>query len=346
MSRNLLLYGRTCEIFVADVVRGLLEAASSVGVELAPLAIEEAVELPARCAAARRVYVLPFDIPPALAARGWREAGPLLQRLFPDAEIVNGTAPHELGWDKRDTARRLLSRGVPLPETLITVDPAEVHEFVARHDHAILREPASCGGQSTMVLYRDAERNLIGQTWRKPYFLDLRVEATPSLSAGVLTLPPPYFVQRLVASVDRDGVLSPAQLLRAFVVDGQVVFWLELCRERARGPGDFVVGPGTGGKYRFVHGVSEEVRKVAMRAAEVIGIRVGAVDLIRSGSEGPFVLKVRSDGQHMFIDRGFLRLPEWRSPFDFDRYIVEAMAAPLPEPKVRRLQTRSDEERR
>ena len=39
--------------------------------------------------------------------------------------------------------------------------------------------------------------------------------------------PPPFYLQRLVTDVGRGGVLKPAQILRAYIVDGQIVFWTE-----------------------------------------------------------------------------------------------------------------------
>ena len=71
-------------------------------------------------------------------------------------------------------------------------------------------------------------------------------------------------------------------------------------------------------------------------AAEVMGVRFGAVDLIRTGSEGPYVLEVDTDGEHMIIDRQFKQLPEFRSVFDFDHHIAETLVAPVEPTGVRR----------
>jgi hypothetical protein len=64
-----------------------------------------------------------------------------------------------------------------------------------------------------------------------------------------------------------------------------------------------------------------------MRAAEVLDVRIGVVDLIRSSDEGPAVLEVDTDGPNMMIDRSFKNMPDFRSTFDFDDFIAETLIA-------------------
>ena len=131
-----------------------------------------------------------------------------------------------------------------------------------------------------------------------------------------------------MTDVGRHGALKPAQILRAYVVGGQVVFWTERYRDRIRRPSDFIISVAFGARYRFLPEVSDAAKTVARRAAEVLGVRVGAVDLIRTGGEGPYVLEVDTDGHHMMIDRSFKQLPEYRDVHDFDGYIAELLTAP------------------
>jgi glutathione synthase/RimK-type ligase-like ATP-grasp enzyme len=98
---------------------------------------------------------------------------------------------------------------------------------------------------------------------------------------------------------------EPGQVLRAYVVDNEVTFWTERFRERYQRPADWIVNVGLGARYRFVLNVSDEIRKVALRAAEVLGARIAAVDVIRTVAQGGMVLEVDTDGQHMMIDRQF-----------------------------------------
>ena len=184
-----------------------------------------------------------------------------------------------------------------------------------------------------MVLFADDTGTMAGEIPGRRYAVELVASGVGrSIAHGVLSCPPPFYLQRLVTGVDRAGVLTPAQIVRAYVVDRQVVFWAERYRERLRRPADFIINATFGAKYRFLPEVSDAAQTVARRAAEALGIRVGAVDLIRAGDDGPYVLEGDTDGPHMMIDRSFKLLPEYREIYDIDRYIAELLLAPAVEP--------------
>jgi len=154
------------------------------------------------------------------------------------------------------------------------------------------------------------------------------------LRHGVLSVPPPFYLQRLISTVGRGGVLRPAQVLRAYVVGGQVAFWTERYRDKIRRPADFIISATFGARYRFVRAVGDSVDGLARRAADALGVRIGAIDLLRAGDDGPFVLEADTDGQHVMIDRSFKALPEYRDVFDFDRMIADALLTPAPETRA------------
>jgi glutathione synthase/RimK-type ligase-like ATP-grasp enzyme len=210
----------------------------------------------------------------------------------------------------------------------LTNDPDEAKEFIIRHGHAVLKEPRSCAGHGHVVVFPDGEGNVVGEAYGRRYVVELQgTGAGRRISHGVLHYPPPFLLQRLVATPGRGGVLRPAQILRAYIVDQQVLFWTERYRNRVRRPSDFIISVAFGAKYRFLPAVSEEVRKVAMRAAEVLDVRIGVVDLIRSSDEGPAVLEVDTDGPNMMIDRSFKSMPDYRPTFDFDDFIADTLIA-------------------
>ena len=305
----------------------LCAAAAAVGGEIYPLSIEAAVADHARCAAIHRLYVLPFDPPASDGAVS--TPATLVRALFPRAEVVVSFAVQDLCWDKIATEQRLLDRGVPVPESLMSSDPDDVREFVRRHGFAIFKERFSCAGQGHVVVWYEGDR-LVGDCGSHQYVMELVAEGARRLRGDRLIYPAPFYVQRLVADVGPRGV-TPGQVLRAYVVDHQIVFWTERYRERYLRPSDWIVNVSRGAKYRFVGSVSEEAKKIAMRTAEVIGMRIGVVDLIRTGSTGPYVLEADTDGCHMMIDRQFKYIPDYREYFDLDRYIAEAL---LVEPEL------------
>jgi len=330
------LYGRTADPWVTPIIRDLQALGDARGREIAALPIETALRALREWQSVERLYVLPFDLPADLPPDLPATTPLLLAEVFPRAEVINPAAAHELCWDKLATARRLLDRGVPMPDTLITDDAVEAGDFVRRHQQAILKEPRACGGHGHVVLLAGDDGALAGEVpGGRRYAIELQpAGAGRSLQHGVLAVPPPFYLQRLVTQVGRGGVLRPAQLLRAYLVDGQIAFWTERTRDKIRRPSDFIISATFGARYGFVRAVSESLEHLVRRTAEALGLRIGVVDVLRAGDDGPFVLEADTDGQHMLIDRGFKQLPEYRDTFDFDRLIADALLAPPP-PAVR-----------
>lgn len=321
------LYGRDFAPFVEPVVRDLCAAAAMAGGEIQPLTIEAAIADSARCAEVHRLYVMPFDppasevLPPSPVA--------LIRALFPRAEVATSFAVQELCWDKVATQERLLDRGVPMPDTLMSSEPADVRDFIQQHGFAILKERYSCGGQGHVVVWCEDDQ-LVGDSGRHQRRLELVTEGKRQVRGDWLVYPAPFYVQRLVADVGPRSV-TPGQVLRAYIVDNQIAFWTERYRDRYARPSDWIINASSGAKYRFLHGTSEEAKKIALRSAEVIGMRIGVVDLIRTGGGGPYVLEVDTDSYHMIVDRQFKHVPDYRDFFNLDRYIAEAL---LVEPEV------------
>lgn len=322
------VYGRAFAPFVGSAARDLCAAAASAGGEMRPLTLEAAMADPRHGTDVHRLYVLPFDPP------GTMSAGAITRELFPKAEVVMGFALQELCWDKIATQELLLERGVPVPDTLITSEPTDVHSFVQEHGFVMLKERYACGGQGHVVLWLEDEA-LVGDSGSRRYKMELVPHGRRRLDGARLTYPAPFYLQRLVADIGPRGVF-PGQVLRAYVIDGQIAFWSEHYRDRYNRPSDWIINIGLGAKYRFLHDTSEETKKVALRTAEVIGFRIGVVNLIRTGSDGPYVLGVDTDSYHMIIDRHFKHIPEYREFFNLDRYIAEALLIEPAAPPLRR----------
>lgn len=334
------LFGQGCAPIVEPVAQDLARAARSSGQEIVLLTAEKLMAEPERWTGITRTYVLPLDLPDRFGPEAPTAWESFSRRFLPRVEIVNSVAVHERTWDKSAMVERLLSRGVPLPETAITDDPEQARAFVRTHEQAVLKDPLSCGGVGDFVVFGAEDGTLAAEARGRRCVLELEPPGgRPRLEHGILRYPGPFFLQRLIAGVGRRGVMSPAQLLRAYVVDGQILFWAERYRERTQRPSDFIVSATLGARYRFLRDVSEESRKVALRAAEVLGVRIGAVDLVRSGNEGPCVLGVCTDGPHVMIDRQFKQLPEFRDVYDLDARIAEAITAPAIDTALRRSDT-------
>jgi glutathione synthase/RimK-type ligase-like ATP-grasp enzyme len=328
------LYGRTAAAFVEPIVADIQRAGARRKQRIDALAIEDVVHDAARRSAVERLYVLPFDPPRDLPVELPVAGSALVRALFPRATIANSTAVHDLCWDKIATARKLLDRGVPVPETLITNLPEEAAEFVREQGHAVLKEPRSCGGQGHWIVFPDDEGGIVAEARGRRCIIELEPAGIGRrLEHGILHVPPPFLLQRLMSNVGRGGLLVPAQILRAYLVDGQVMFWTERFRDRIRRPSDFVISVSQGAKYRFLRDVSEEAKKIALRAAEALDVRIGVVDLVHAGDH-TYVLELDTDGHQMFIDRSFKQIPDFRDIYDFDDYIAESLVTePTPPPR-------------
>jgi hypothetical protein len=325
------VYGKIFAPFVEPVVYDLQVAAAARDAQLIGVTIERVLAERARDRTVwvnvRRVYILPFEVPAGLPPDAPTAAPALIRWLFPGAEVLNAFDVDAICWDKPTLAERWLHRGVRVPEGVLTSSIEEATAFVQQHEYAILKGPHSCGGHDHYVVTA-ADDGLVAEARGQAYELELLPPgARGQIRDRQLLYPGPFHLQRLVAESGARGVLRPGQLLRAYIVDGQIVFWTERYRPHVRRPSDWIIATGTGGKYRFLFSVNEEARKLALRAAEVIGLRIGVVDLIRTSGEGAYALAAYTDGHHMIIDREFKRLPECRDHFDLDRYIAEALVA-------------------
>lgn len=331
-----ILYGAAAEPWVGATAADIQAAAEARGGEIVRLTLETALRAHREWQSVRRLYVLPFDVPPDLPEDLPFDGAELVRALFPRADVVNPMPVHALCWDKIAAAQRLHERGIAMPETLITMDPDEARAFVLHHQHAILKEPRSAGGHGHVVLFADADGTIAGEVPGRRYVFEPVLSGVGrQLRHGVLSCPPPFYLQRLIADVGRGNVLRAGQILRAYVVDSQIAFWSERRRDKIRRPADFIVSATFGARYHFVRAVSDAVETLARRTAEALGVRVGAIDVIRAGDQGPFVLEADTDGQHLFVDRSFKQLPDYRDVFDFDALIAELLLAEAGEMKTR-----------
>ena len=320
--RLAVLYGEAFAPFLAPIIADLVRSGLDLGYSLQPIAAERVRAEPARCSRVDRLYILPFDTPADVGTT----ARDFVRRNFPRAEVLNSMEVHELCWDKLRTDERMLARGVPVPESLFTDSADEVREFVAKHQYVILKERRSCGGQGHVILC-DSDEVLVGEAGGHRFVVELGDDPgrPRRLRQGILDYPPPFFVQRLVGDPGARDVFRPGQILRAYVANQRVGFWTERYRDHYERPSDWIVNVGLGAKYRFVLETSAELRKLALRAADAVDMHVGVVDIVRS-DEGPFVLEADSDGRHMYIDRQFKLIPDYRDAFDLERMIVAALA--------------------
>lgn len=165
--------------------------------------------------------------------------------------------------DKLRSLQMLAARGIAMPVTVFGDNPDDTEDLMA-----LLGEPPHViklneGSQGTGVVLAE-----------KPAASRSVIEAFRGLYAN-------FLVQEFIAEAKGCD-------LRCFVVGGKVV----AAMQRSAGAGDFRANLHRGGTAAEVR-LSKEESRVAVRAAEALGLGVAGVDLLRS-ARGPLVLEVNA----------------------------------------------------
>jgi hypothetical protein len=311
------VYSRVFAPWVEQIARDLVAHGAPLGGDIEAIVLEQLLSSYQFRDDIECLYVLPCTAPSG------HRVPELLRSRFPRAHVFVPFEVQDLCWNKIATQKRMLDRGIPTPETILSYDPEDVVNFVKQHTYAILKEPEGCAGTGHWVLWFEGSTLMADNGWAA-YRLCLGGDGPSRIVGDELHRAPPYYVQRLVGTFQRPG-FAIGQVLRAYVIEGEVPFWGERYREHYRRPGDWILNVTRGARYQFVLAVSEETKTTALRAARAVGARVAAVDLVRTSASGPLVLEVNVDSYHMCIDRSFKDLPEFREYYDFDRYLARAL---------------------
>lgn len=161
-------------------------------------------------------------------------------------------------------AHQLLAReGIGLPSTAFGDNPDDTGDLLARlgpPPHVIKLNEGSQGNGVILTQSESASRSVI--------------EAFRGLYAN-------FLVQEFIAEANGSD-------LRCFVVGNRVV----AAMQRSAQPGEFRANLHRGGNAEAVELTAQE-RKLAVRAAKVLGLGVAGVDMLRS-RRGPLVLEVNA----------------------------------------------------
>jgi RimK family alpha-L-glutamate ligase len=178
-------------------------------------------------------------------------------------EIVNSVSSILLMRNKAETMRKLVSAGLPIPETLITESIEDAAEFVKSHVPCVLKPITGFGGQGVQLIER--EFDLIN-------IYDYLKFHSQTFGKGAFLL--------------QEFIRNPGYDIRALVVEGNVIATMQ------RVGGD--------GITRNIHagGVprpnDRDVTKLATRAAKSVRGRLVGVDIIPDLSGQLWVLEANA----------------------------------------------------
>lgn len=165
--------------------------------------------------------------------------------------------------DKLFSLQALLKAGLRIPVTGFANSPADTNDLIDMVEGAPLIVKLLEGTQGRGVVLAETRKAA-----------DSVVNAFKSLRANLL-------VQEFIKE-------AQGKDLRCFVIDGKVVASIQ--REAAEG--EFRANIHRGGSASSVK-ITREERRIAVKAAKTLGLKVAGVDIIRS-SKGPLLLEVNS----------------------------------------------------
>lgn len=177
--------------------------------------------------------------------------------------VLNDSASIVRSRDKLHSLQLLLQNGVNIPTTGFANSPIDTDDLIEMIGKAPLVIKLLEGAQGKGVVLAETKKAA-----------ESVINAFKSLKANLL-------VQEFIKEAN-------AKDLRCFVVDGKVVASME----RQAAEGDFKANTHQGGTARIAK-VSLQERKLAVKAAKIMGLKVAGVDIIRS-NKGPLLLEVNS----------------------------------------------------
>jgi len=191
--------------------------------------------------------------------------GCALTRQFEAMKVycLNSAAAITQSRDKLFSLQLLLRNGVDIPTTGFANSPLDTDDLIKMVGGPPLIVKLLEGTQGKGVVLAETKKAA-----------ESVINAFKSLNANIL-------VQEFIKEADGKD-------LRLFVVDGKVVASMQ--REAA--PGEFRANIHMGGTASVIKPTSEE-KKMAIKAAKAMDLRVAGVDIIRS-SKGPLLLEVNS----------------------------------------------------
>lgn len=191
--------------------------------------------------------------------------GCALTRQFEALKVfaLNNAAAITQSRDKLFSLQLLLNHGVDIPTTGFANSPLDTDDLIKMVGGSPLIVKLLEGTQGKGVVLAETKKAA-----------ESVINAFKSLNANIL-------VQEFIKEANGKD-------LRLFVVDGKVV----AAMQREAAPGEFRANIHLGGTASIVKVTSDE-KKIAIRAAKAMNLKVAGVDIIRS-SKGPLLLEVNS----------------------------------------------------
>jgi ribosomal protein S6--L-glutamate ligase len=165
--------------------------------------------------------------------------------------------------DKRTCMQYLCAQGILVPDSIVTNNPQELRSSIRKV------------GPPPVVI------KLLNSTQGLGVVLGESENSAESIMEAFLQTSEKVILQRFIKEVNGSDI-------RVFIIDNKIVATME----RVAAPGEFRSNLHRGAAARQIY-LSEEECAVALKAAEVMDLKVAGVDLLRS-QQGPMILEVNA----------------------------------------------------
>ncbi len=165
--------------------------------------------------------------------------------------------------DKRTCMQYLCAQGILVPDSVVTNNPQELKASIRRV------------GPAPVVI------KLLNSTQGLGVVLGETENSAESIMEAFLQTREKVFLQKFIREVNGSDI-------RVFVIDGKIAATME----RVAPPGEFRSNLHRGAAARQIY-LTEEECAVALKAAQVMDVKVAGVDLLRS-QQGPMILEVNA----------------------------------------------------
>jgi ribosomal protein S6--L-glutamate ligase len=191
--------------------------------------------------------------------------GCALTRHFESLKVysLNSAAAIAQSRDKLFSLQLLLNNGIDIPTTGFANSPLDTNDLIKMVGGSPLIVKLLEGTQGKGVVLAETKKAA-----------ESVINAFKSLNANIL-------VQEFIKEANGKDI-------RCFVIDGKVVATIQ----REAVPGEFRANIHLGGTASVIK-VTPEEKKIAIRAAKAMNLKVAGVDIIRS-AKGPLLLEVNS----------------------------------------------------
>ncbi len=226
--------------------------------------------------------------------------------------IINAYSAQEIAMNKIKSNELFKKNNISHPFFELCSNKRAIDVFMSTRDIAMLKYPYDCAGNKHFVLMKE-HGNYVAYNNEGKYDI---VEKERYVEIGDSVIAAPYLLQEYIGD---NGDFNKS-VLRMYVLGDEVPFGTIREKEHVNTPGEAIINIARGAHYVFME-PSEDLRRIALQAADAVGFDIGVVDIVQDHERNNYVIECDCDGRYGVIDRKFFDHPDFENMHDFNRLI-------------------------